>query len=674
MTVRFIVIALVLFLGFAVVSSVGLFVQVRAMADDLGKGYAEQRVETAKAQIGGRLQREASLAKKLAGSPTVKRWMQDEENEERRELAFAELASYREAFVDSNYFVAIDQSKHYYNQPEDEEMVVTTLSEDDEHDEWYFATLEAGREVSFNLDYNAALDVSRVWINCLVFDEGEVIGAAGTGLEITDFVSRFLAESQTARGTMITDLDGTIIAHPRAEIMEENALTSSEEDKTSVFDLVSNEPDRERFRSLAESAADGKTEVAPIDVEGRSLVTAVARLPELDALLIESVDTAAFISPRDFLPLFVLVGLVMLVALTVLALLVEHRVLFPLSELTESARRVAAGEYELSLPSAGRTDEIGTLSATFEDMAAQVASYTARLEQRVEQRTRELTEANQELDHTNRTLTESIRYAELIQQGVMATEQACARRLGHYQLFLRQRDIVGGDFLFLRDTTEGGFLLAVLDCEGHGVSGALMTMMADSFLRQIVSDHDPRDPAVILGDLETAVRGSLDTDFGEAAFTSGFDIGLCACFPDRGELIYAGAGMPLYMRDEGANLTTIAGRRKAVRSRHRKEPAAFENHVYSTKGRVFYLLTDGFVDQAGGTKGRAYGTTRLYSMLSEVDHSRLRAEENFWEHEFDSHRGQYAQRDDVLAVAFTLEKESATIGDEDAGVGGEENS
>jgi len=97
LTVRFVLIALVLFVGFVLVSTGGLFFQVRSMARDLGVRYAEERVETAKARISGRLQREAALAQKLAGSPTVKRWMQDENNEQRREHAFAELASYRDA-------------------------------------------------------------------------------------------------------------------------------------------------------------------------------------------------------------------------------------------------------------------------------------------------------------------------------------------------------------------------------------------------------------------------------------------------------------------------------------------------------------------------------------------------------------------------------------------------
>jgi serine phosphatase RsbU (regulator of sigma subunit) len=400
-----------------------------------------------------------------------------------------------------------------------------------------------------------------------------------------------------------------------------------------------------------------------VEFEENALVTAVTRLPGLDALLLESVDIAAFVSPRDFVPLFVLVAAVILVAVGVLAFVVEHRVLLPLSGLTDSARRIAAGEYDLSIDSARRRDEIGTLSGAFEHMAAQVAAYTTRLEHMVDERTRELTEANHKLDDTNRRLTESIRYAQLIQDGVMAGDEILDRRLQAHALFLRERDIVGGDFLFVKDTPDGGFLLAVIDCEGHGVSGALMTMMADSFLRHITATHDPRDPAGILARTEQAVGGSLAGGVDEQSFTSGLDIGLCACFPAEGRLVFAGAGMPLYVRAADGTVATIAGRRKAIRSRHRKEPATFENHELAGPGRVFFMMTDGFVDQAGGPEGKAYGTRRLEKLLSQVDAHTLSGTPSFWQEEFDTYRGSQPQRDDVLAVGFTIEGLGNTMDD-----------
>jgi serine phosphatase RsbU (regulator of sigma subunit) len=224
-------------------------------------------------------------------------------------------------------------------------------------------------------------------------------------------------------------------------------------------------------------------------------------------------------------------------------------------------------------------------------------------------------------------------------------------------LFLRQRNIVGGDFLFLIETDDG-FLLAVIDCEGHGVSGALMTMMADSILRHTAAGADPRDPAHILEEVERAVGTSLGGGLDEERFTSGFDIGLCACFPREGTLTYAGAGMPLYVREETGAVTTIAGRRRAVRSRHRKPPERFENHTFTGDRRMFFMLTDGFVDQAGGESSRGYGTRRLYELLRRAEPEWLDAAGNFWQQEFDAFRGEAAARDDVLAIAFTLEADS----------------
>jgi len=660
LTVHVVTIALLLFLAFAGVSMVGLTLAVRSVTNDLGGGFAMERVEGANARIAGRLQKEAALARQLADSPTIHRWLRNSENETLREEAFAELESYRNSFQDDNYFIAVDKSLTYYNQPPEGDLVQTPLDPERPADEWYFATAGSSEAVSFNLDYNPDLDVSRVWINCLVRDDGEFLGIAGTGIEITELVDRLVSEGRGNTTTMLTDLDGIILAHPNAEIMEANARAADGGAKTRVFDFAGGPADRQVLTELMDAALAGEIQAQRLMINGRSLIAAVTHLTELDAFLVGAVDPSAFVSLRDFTGLFVLVIALILVALAVLAVVIERRVLSPLTTLTTSARKIADGEYHLSLPTR-RRDEIGTLSQTFSEMAAQIQAYTGRLENMVQQRTAELEESNRQLDATNRALTESIEYARLIQEGVSDATSVLRNRLPGHSVFQRQRDIVGGDALFAMEVEDGGVVLAVVDCEGHGVSGALMTMMAGSFLRQIIPYRDPRDPAGILTDVEEAVHRSLSG--GE--FTSGFDIGLCTCLPGEGRVIFAGAGMPIYVREAQGEVRTIAGRRKAIRSRHRRAPERFRNVELDVSTRAFFLFTDGFVDQAGGSTGRAYGTRRLERFLSSWKPKDFRPDSRAWETEFDSYRSNRPQRDDVLCLSFTFEvsTDSDTLND-----------
>ena len=181
-----------------------------------------------------------------------------------------------------------------------------------------------------------------------------------------------------------------------------------------------------------------------------------------------------------------------------------------------------------------------------------------------------------------------------------------------------------------------------------------MTIMVDSLLRQSTSSVSSSDPATILHHLERGIGETLQTVDGAGTVRTGLDIGLCACFPDRSVLIYSGAAMPLYVREADGRVNAVGGRRRSIKSNHRTPPKGFPNRELHTEGRVFSLVTDGFVDQPGGRNGRAYGTTRLTAFLRDVnltdgDHTSSR-----WAAEFDDYRGDESQRDDVLALSFVL--------------------
>ncbi len=652
LTTRFLIIVFVIFIAMAGVFSVLLYFEISGTVHRLGRRYTVERVEAGSARIGDNLQREATLALKLADSPTIKRWMQNENDPALEELAFAELESFRRAFLDSSYFVVVDESLTYYNRQPNEPLAVSTLSRDTASDQWYFATIGTGEKVSFNLDFNVLIRQTKVWINCVVRSDDEIIGLAGTGLDISELIENFLTVENIPTNSMLVDASGEITAHSDVEIMKHNAQADSKEDAITVFDLAGDDEDRSKLEELLKKAEDGKTAVDLIRLEGRSGLTAAAPIPQIDWIMVESVDPSTFVEFADFSMFFLLLIISIVAVLLAIGVLMRRFVLKPLGIMTVSANRIASGNYDLRLP-IERKDEIGTLASAFNEMTSKVKEYTTNLEQIVERRTAELEQTNNKLENVNRRLTDSIQYAAMIQESIIPSKSALNQRLSEVSFFLRQRDIVGGDFLFLRDTPPG-YLIAVADCEGHGVSGALMTMMVDSFLKLIIPGVSEEDPAMILTELDRSIRSSMLTSEGESRLQVGMEIGLCACFPERKRLIFAGAGMPLYALDSKGTVQTIHDRNRAIGHRHRLEQQPFENHEFSTEEYAFFLVSDGFVDQSGGESGRAFGTKRLFETISDCSDAQLCEDKPGWENRFDRYKGSYETRDDVLALGFRV--------------------
>ena len=651
LTTRFLLIVLALFVVTGLISTFTLLLAVDGIINRLGASYALERAEMERSRIGKVLDTEAVLARKLADSPTVVRWLLDETNPARRQAAFEELESFRKAFRDKDYFVAVGSSLTYYNQPTSGPLAVTTLSKDNPADSWYFSTIAAGLPSTFNLDFNRLIGQAKVWINCVVRGGGRVIGVAGTGIDITDLITQLVRSEGDGVRTILIDSSGAVTAERNRAALEQNARAGATGKKITIFDLATRKRDRQELARLIASASAGKPSVGIVDLSGRANLTVITRIPEIGWFAVIAVNPSSVISFVDFLPLFALLVASLLAVLVAISFLMDRVVLRPLASMTTSARRIAAGDYSHALSTA-RSDEMGNLAVAFNEMAAKVKGYTESLESLVERRTAELQQANGRLEVANRQVMESIRYARLIQDGIMPAAGALEARLSSHALFHRQRDIVGGDFLFFHDFDDG-FLLGVIDCAGHGVPGALMTMMASSSLELIAARVPFDDPAAILTELDRVIRASLRQDDDQMPAHGGRDVGLCACLPTEGTLIYAGAAMPLYLLSDGA-VTTIAGRKAAIGYRRRRSPGPFENRRLATDGQAFFLVTDGFIDQAGGEQGRAYGTRRLTSLFASCDGKPLDTLCPGWENEFNSYRGVRAQRDDILAIGFRI--------------------
>lgn len=277
----------------------------------------------------------------------------------------------------------------------------------------------------------------------------------------------------------------------------------------------------------------------------------------------------------------------------------------------------------------------------------------ANMEQKVEDRTRELALANEELGEKNRHITDSINYAKTIQEAILPSKSLMAVSFPDFFITFRPKDIVSGDFYWFTVTDEY-FFVAAVDCTGHGVPGAFMSMIGSSLLNQVVKELKITDPAGILHHLNLYVRKALKQDIKEDASRDGMEICLCRFNKSFTEVQFSGGHRPLFIMED-SEFITIKGDRDSIGGKDRGE-RVFTTHAYQIKKdkkTSIYLSTDGFQDQPN-PEGKKIGSKGLQTMIQSFSHLDGFGQKEKFESELDAHSGSEQQRDDVTLIGVIL--------------------
>ncbi len=259
----------------------------------------------------------------------------------------------------------------------------------------------------------------------------------------------------------------------------------------------------------------------------------------------------------------------------------------------------------------------------------------------------------------NKKIMDSIRYAENIQSSLLPNPEEVKTNIPNSFIIWMPRDIVGGD-IFYTNFFEHGFIIAVIDCTGHGVPGAFMTMIACSGLKRIIEDEGCRDPARILKHLNFTVKTLLKQDTKHSLSDDGLDAGIClVSYGEAETLIFAGARIPLYYCHKG-EINVIKGDRQSIGYKRSDLGFNFTSHKISIeKGMCFYMTTDGFEDQFGkdghSEKIRCFGKRRLKKLLMENNDLPVDEQKKILLNAFDTYRGEGDRQDDVTMVGFAFD-------------------
>ncbi|EJP05308.1 protein kinase domain-containing protein [Leptospira interrogans] len=276
----------------------------------------------------------------------------------------------------------------------------------------------------------------------------------------------------------------------------------------------------------------------------------------------------------------------------------------------------------------------------------------SNMEEKVRERTRELAQANADLELKNQRITDSITYSLNIQQAILPSDDILAKNLKDQFVLFRPKDIVSGDFYWF-SKKEGSIFLAAVDCTGHGVPGALMSMIGNTLLNQIVNEAGIKDPGKVLEHLNRNVRQALKQDTLGANSSDGMDI--CFCRIDEDKVLFAGAKRPLYF-SKGNHIEEIKGDKHSIGGRQKEVSRTYSTHeVKLEKGQsaMFYLTTDGFMDQPNPQRQRITSKgliARLQNVLSLPAYEQKNQLAAF----LDEYQAGEAQRDDITLIGFRV--------------------
>ncbi len=263
------------------------------------------------------------------------------------------------------------------------------------------------------------------------------------------------------------------------------------------------------------------------------------------------------------------------------------------------------------------------------------------------------------IDSQNRHLKASIEYASSIQKAILPTYEEISRYFDNF-VFYKPKEIVSGDFyMFLTYESQKRkcFFAAVVDCTGHGIPGAFMSLISYMILTKIIISHKTLLPRDILREANREVRNILHQKSNRNI--DGFDISLVKIIPDEDKFIvlYSGARLPLFYKDTGdTEVSRIRGLPKSIGGYVSEKDEAYKTEqvrLYLSKGAMIWLASDGYIDQIN-TERKKFGTQRLMQLLNEIADLDPAEQKKILEDTFYKWKGIEQQRDDVTVFGIRL--------------------
>jgi len=354
---------------------------------------------------------------------------------------------------------------------------------------------------------------------------------------------------------------------------------------------------------------------------------------------------------REFLRFLAVLGITLLVV-TVLIYRKTRVITDPIKRLLNNVSRISDGHLDERAAVLGN-NEITTLSKKFNLMIAQLEVLYNDLDAKVKERTAEVVRQKEEIEEHQKNIMDSIVYAKRIQTAILPPDEFINETLGDNFILYIPKDIVSGDFYWL-DKKDDLAMVAAVDCTGHGVPGAFMSIVGNSQLNFAINVKNARKASEILDELNIGVTETLREKGGEDSVKDGMDLALCTINKKKMKLEYAGAFNPLYLVRNNEVLVTRADKFPIGASPDGKL-ASFTNHeIEIEKEDVIYMFSDGYADQFGGPDNKKFFSKRFRNLLLENHQLPMNEQKSILLDTLNEWRGEQEQIDDILVIGIKI--------------------
>jgi serine phosphatase RsbU (regulator of sigma subunit) len=325
---------------------------------------------------------------------------------------------------------------------------------------------------------------------------------------------------------------------------------------------------------------------------------------------------------------------------------------------TQFANQIGSGNFDSYYKPLSNEDTLGTALIK---MREDLRENERVLEEKVLERTEEVVRQKEEIEMKNYELevlfkhvTDSIKYAKRIQEAILPPESLINRVLPNSFVLYRPKDIVSGDFYWI-DEKGGKTMVGAIDCTGHGVPGAFMSIVGYNILKQVIDSNKVTSPAFILDQLNEGVSETLHHGHEASHAKDGMDVAFCTIDFSKRELEYAGAYNPLYIVRAG-ELIQIKGDKFPVGLFLGEEKKKFANHKVQLQiGDCVYIFSDGYADQFGGPKGKKFMISHFRNLLLQLSKHPIDLQKQILSKTLQDWCGNLDQVDDILVIGLKIE-------------------